>query len=261
MVRHATIAGVQQARPPATSLPQAIGRLIISRERLLLAALGLTVIEIVALLPLVESLHRFTSFVDTVTALVSGIETDGLKAALDGSASSALTLAFGIVAGSLVIAALRVSYLQALVVRSGLPRPQLRRVLWMTLLTAATTSILTVSGYSNGIALLVWIGLTIVTLYADYAIALDGRSLPEALRVSAITMRARARPTIAMLILIFWVELLIELLFQPVFDNQATPISATLLVVALGIRTFVTDCALVTIYRSTPLDDQPTTIS
>jgi len=245
---------VQHARPPATSLPQAIGRLIVARERLLLAALGLTVIEVVSLLPLVESLHLLTSFVNTVTALASGIESDGLNAALDGSWSAALALCSSIVGGSLAIAALRVSYLQALVMRSGLPRPQLRRVLWMTVLIASATSILTVSGLSDGLALLVWIGLTVGTLYADYAIALDGRSLPDALRVSAATLRSRARPSVVMLVLIFWVELLIEVSFQPVFDNDATPISATLLIVALAVRTFVTDCALVTIYRSTPLD-------
>lgn len=252
---------MQHARPPATSLPQAIGRLIIARERLLLAALGLTLIEVVSLLPLVASLHRFTSFVDTVTSLTSGIETDGLNAALDGSGGAALALCSSIVGGSLAVAALRVSYLQALVMRSGLPKPQLRRVLWMTLLIAATTSILIVSGLSGALALLVWISLTVATLYADYAIALDGLTLPESLRASAATLRSRARPSITMLILIFWVEFLIEVIFQPVFDNDATPITASLLIVTLGVRTFVVDCALVTIYRSTPLADQPTTIS
>ena len=255
MLGHATIAGVQQARPPATTLPQAIGRLVLARERLLLAALALTLIQIVSLLPLVESLHQLTSFVNTVTALASGIESDGLNAALDGSWSAGVALCSSIVGGSLAYAALRVSYLQALVLRSGLPRPQLRPVLWMTALQVSGTAILTVAGLSDALSLLVWIGLTFATLYADYAIALDGRSLPEALRVSAATLRSRARPSIAMLVLILWVELVIELIFQPVFDHEATPISATLLIVTLGLRTFVTDCALVTIYRSTPLDD------
>jgi hypothetical protein len=255
MSEPATIVLVQHARPPATSLPQAIGRLIVARERLLLAALALTLIEVVSLLPIVASLHLFTSFVDTVTALATGVESDALDAALDGSASAGIALVSSIVGGSLAIAALRCSYLQALVMRDGLPRPQLRRVLWLTALIASTTAILTVSGLSEGAALVAWMGLTIVTLYADYAIALDGLTLAQSLRASARTLRTRARPSIAILILIFWVELVIELLFQPVFDNDATPISATLLIVTLAIRTFVTDCALVTIYRSTPLDE------
>ena len=257
MLGHATIAHVQDARPPATTLPRAIGRLALARERLLLAALALTLIYYLSLLPLLSSLHDATSFVTTVSALVSGLESDGLRAALDGSWSSALALCSSIVGGSLAYATLRVSYLQALVLRSGLPRPQLRRVLWMTALQAGGTAILTVAGLSAALSLLVWIALTVATLYADYAIALDGRSLPAALRVSATTLRSRARPSLSMLVLILWVELVIELIFQPVFDNEATPISATLLVVTLGLRTFVTDCALVTIYRSTPLADPP----
>ena len=250
-------------RPPGPSLPGAIGRLIIARERLLLAAVALVVIDLVSLLPVVVSLDRLTTFRSVVSNLLGNVDSDGLRTAIDGSTGSGIALAASLIGGSLAGAILRCSYLQALVVRSGLPRPQRSRVLALAALNLAGSGALTVAGLrgdSSALPLLVWIALLVATLYADLAIALDGLSLPRALARSASTLRARMRPSVAVIAAALWFQLVLTALFGSSLLDEATPLSLTLFVVVVAVGTFVSDCALVTIYRSTPLpgEDQQT---
>jgi hypothetical protein len=92
----------------------------------------------------------------------------------------------------------------------------------------------------------------VFTLYADYAIVVDELSLWQALRSSLHVLKRR--PTASLGATAVWLVLSFALAaaLGPTFDDGATPLALTALLVLTGVLGFVLDVCLLTLYRATP---------
>lgn len=105
-------------------------------------------------------------------------------------------------------------------------------------------------------ALLLLLATTPFTLYADYAIVLDGVGVVEGVRRSVQVVRRRlGASALAMVLLVFYLPLVVSAAFNSGFTDS-THVQPAYLVAWLLAGTliqFLTDSVLITLFRRTPL--------
>jgi hypothetical protein len=257
---------MQPGRPrsaPAGETARAIGRLVVSRQALITYLLVLAAYDALAI-GLLSHVVAGAGVEDAAVAQRNGDDADHVLDALGSSPLDhlawwgALLLVFA--GGALLGGWLRSAYLLGLGARGARLRPPLRTMAWMTLFLLLTD--LGFYGFAalgrvDGLALLqiaVLAGLTVFTLYADYAIALDGVSLVRGLVRSLEVVRALPRLTIVIFTLTFFASGTVSALFDPGEGLDATvqPFAFIAAVALLACVQFLTDCALVTVYGMAP---------
>jgi hypothetical protein len=97
----------------------------------------------------------------------------------------------------------------------------------------------------------------VFTLYSDYAIVVDDLSLWQSFR-SSLHVLVR-RPSASLGVTAVWLVLSFALAaaLGPTFDNGATPLALTALLVLTGVLGYALDVCLLTLYRATPPPPTP----
>ena len=92
----------------------------------------------------------------------------------------------------------------------------------------------------------------VFTLYADYAIVVDDIGLWQAFRASLNVVKRRPAASLAATAVWLTFSFVLDNSLGPSFDNGATPLTVTALLVGTGVLSFALDICLITLYRATP---------
>jgi hypothetical protein len=240
-------------------------RLALARQQLLLVAVAMVLLDASALSAVIGALGRTGAFGEYARAVYDESRTlaDAFGRATGGNGACAAAVLLYVAARPWPLAWLRASYIRGLAGKGGLPRPSRRSVVWLVLLDVliGTPLSFVIGGLEK--ADLASLGAPILlialvfTLYADYAIVVDELSLWQALRSSLHVLKRR--PTASLGATAVWLVLSFALAaaLGPTFDDGATPLALTALLVLTGVLGFVLDVCLLTLYRATPPPPAP----
>jgi hypothetical protein len=242
------------------SLLATMWRLAISRQQLLLVALGMVLLDGSAVAAAIGALEQAGTFASFASAIYDEPRT--LADALDRAVGGNLACSVAVVLYALVrpwpLAWIRASYIRALATTGGFPRPAWPSVVRLVLLDVCIGTPL---GFGIGIlekADVPEIGPPIVlavlvfTLYADYAIVIDDIGLRPAFRSSLHVLLRRPGASLGVMAVWLTLSFVVSASLGPSFDSGATPLVLTVLAVATGVLAFAVDVCLLTLYRATP---------
>ena len=156
------------------------------------------------------------------------------------------------------LAWLRAAYIRGLCTKSGLPRPTWTSVIRLVLLDVlvGTPLAFAIGGLEKadqaalGAPLLLIV--LVFTLYTDYAIVVDELSLWQAFRSSLHVLLRRPSASLGVTAVWLVFSFALAAALGPTFDNGATPLALTALLVLTGVLGFGLDVCLLTLYRATP---------
>jgi hypothetical protein len=242
------------------SLLAAMWRLAVARQQLLLVALGMVLLDASALSAVIGALKRASAFDSFASAIFDESRTlaDALDRAVGGNVACVAAVLLYVVVRPWPLAWIRASYIRALATTGGFPRPNWPTVVRLVLLDVCIGTPLAFGiGFleKGGIAALelpILLAVLVFTLYADYAIVIDDLGVLQSFRASLhVLMR---RPAASLGATAVWLLLYFILAgsLGPSFDNGATPLELTALLVFTGILGFALDVCLITLYRATP---------
>jgi len=242
------------------SLLAMMWRLAHARQQLLLVALGMVLLDTSALSAVIGALRQMATF-DRYSSDVfdeSRTLADALDRAVGGNAACIAAVVLYVAVRPWPMAWVRASYIRALATTGGFPRPSWPSVVRLVLLDVCIGTPL-----AFGIGILekgdiaalgppILLAVLVFTLYSDYAIVIDDLTLVESLRASLHVLRRR--PGASLGITAAWLILSFVLAgaLGPSFDNGATPLALTALLVFTGVLGFALDVCLITLYRATP---------
>jgi hypothetical protein len=240
-------------------------RLALARQQLLLVAVAMVLLDASALSAVIGALKQTDSFADYASAVYDESRTlaDALGRATGGNAACAAAVLLYVVARPWPLAWLRASYIRGLYGKGGLPRPTWTSVVRLVLLDVlvGTPLAFAIGGLekadlaSLGAPLLLIV--LVFTLYSDYAIVVDDLTLWQSFRSSLHVLLRR--PSASLGVTAVWLILSFALAASlgPTFDNGATPLALTALLVLTGVLSYALDVCLLTLYRATPPPPTP----
>lgn len=242
------------------SLLATMWRLAISRQQLLLVALGMVLLDGSAVAAAIGALEQAGTFASFASAIYDEPRTlaDALDRAVGGNLACAAAVVLYVLVRPWPLAWIRASYIRALATTGGFPRPAWTTVIRLVLLDVCIGTPL---GFGIGIlekADLPAIGPPVVlavlvfTLYADYAIVIDDVSLRQSFRSSLNVLLRRPAASLGVMALWLTLSFIVSASLGPSFDSGATPLALTALTVATGVLAFAVDVCLITLYRATP---------
>lgn len=242
------------------SLLATMWRLAISRQQLLLIALGMVLLDGSAVAAVIGALEQAGTFASFASAIYDEPRTlaDALDRAVGGNLACAAAVVLYVLVRPWPLAWIRASYIRALATTGGFPRPAWPSVIRLVLLDVCIGTPL---GFGIGIlekADLPEIGPPVVlavlvfTLYADYAIVIDDIGLRQALRSSLHVLMRRPGASLGVMALWLTLSFVVSASLGPSFDSGATPLALTALAVFTGVLAFAVDICLITLYRATP---------
>jgi hypothetical protein len=242
------------------SLLATMWRLAVARQQLLLIALGMVLLDASALSAVIGALRRMHTFDGFASAVYDESRTlaDALDSALGGNAACALAVVLYVAVRPWPMAWIRASYIRALATTGGLARPA-----WATVLRLVLLDVCIGAPLAFGIGVLekadlaalglpVLLGVLVFTLYADYAIVIDDVGLLESFRASLNVLLRRPRASLGVTAAWLFLTYVLAASLGPSFDDGATPLVLTALLVVTGVLGFALDVCLITLYRATP---------
>jgi hypothetical protein len=242
-------------------------RLALARQQLLLVAVAMVLLDASALSAVIGALGQADTFSDYARAVYDESRTlaDALGRATGGNLACAAAVLLYVAARPWPLAWLRASYIRGLVGKGGLPRPTWTSVVRLVLLDVlvGTPLTLAIGGLEKadmaalGAPLLLLV--LVFTLYADYAIVVDDLSLPQALRSSLHVLLRRPSASLGATAVWLVFSFALASALGPSFDDGATPLALTALLVLTGVLGYALDVCLLTLYRATPPPPPPTT--
>jgi hypothetical protein len=247
------------------SLLATMWRLAISRQQLLLVALGMVLLDGSAVAAVIGALEQAGTFASFSSAIYDEPRTlaDALDRAVGGNLACLAAVVLYVLVRPWPLAWIRASYIRALATTGGFPRPAWPAVIRLVLLDVCIGTPL---GFGVGIlekADLPEIGPPVVlavlvfTLYADYAIVIDDLGLRQAFRSSLHVLMRRPGASLGVMALWLTLSFVISASLGPSFDSGATPLALTALAVGSGVLAFAVDICLITLYRATPPPPEP----
>ena len=247
------------------SLLATMWRLAVSRQQLLLVALGMVLLDGSAVAAVIGALEQAGTFASFASGIYDEPRTlaDALDRAVGGNLACTAAVVLYVLVRPWPLAWIRASYIRALATTGGFPRPAWPSVIRLVLLDVCIGTPL---GFGVGIlekADLPEIGPPVVlavlvfTLYADYAIVIDGVGLRQAFRSSLHVLLRRPGASLGVMALWLTLSFIISASLGPSFDSGATPLALTALAVAGGLLAFAIDVCLITLYRATPPPPEP----
>ena len=238
-------------------------RLAIARQQLLLVVLAMVLLDGSAAAAVVAALDQagtFASFADGIFHEARSVA-DALDLARGGDVPGAIALAVYVLVRPWPLAWLRASYIRALATTGGLPRPAWRTVVSLVLLDVCVATPLTIAtgllekgdlpALGTPLLLLVFV----LTLYADFAIVIDGTGFLGSFRASMHVLLARPGASFGAVAAWLVLAFTLSASLGPSFDSGATPLALTALLVFTGALWFALDVCLITLYRGTPPHD------
>jgi hypothetical protein len=235
-------------------------RLALARQQLLLVAVAMVLLDASALSAVIGALSRADTFSDFSRAIYDESRTlaDALGRATGGNGACAAAIALYVVARPWPLAWLRAAYIRGLCTKSGLPRPTWTSVIRLVLLDVlvGTPLAFAIGGLEKadqaalGAPLLLIV--LVFTLYTDYAIVVDELSLWQAFRSSLHVLLRRPSASLGVTAVWLVFSFALAAALGPTFDNGATPLALTALLVLTGVLGFGLDVCLLTLYRATP---------
>jgi hypothetical protein len=235
-------------------------RLAVARQLLLLVILAMVLLDasaVAAVVSVLDGTGTFASFADGLFHESRSVA-DGLDLASGGDAPSAVALAAYVLVRPWPMAWLRASYIRALATTGGLPRPAWRTVVSLVLLDMLVATPLAIvlglleksdlPALGTPLLLLVFV----LTLYADFAIVIDGTGLIGSFRASLHVLLARPGPSFGATAAWLTFAFILSASLAPSFESGATPLTLTALLLFTGLLWFALDCCLITLYRATP---------
>jgi hypothetical protein len=240
-------------------------RLALARQQLLLVAVAMVLLDASALSAVIGALGRTDTFADYSRAIYDESRTlaDALGRAGGGNWACAAAILLYVAARPWPLAWLRASYIRGLAGKGGLPRPTWTSVVGLVLLDVliGTPLAFAIGGLekadlaSLGAPLLLIV--LVFTLYADYAIVVDELNLWQALRASLHVLGRRPSASLGATAVWLVFSFTLASALGPSFDNGATPLALTALLVLTGVLGFGLDVCLLTLYRATPPPPPP----
>jgi hypothetical protein len=235
-------------------------RLAVARQQLLLVALGMVLLDASALSAVIGALRRMHTFDSFASAVYDESRTlaDALDRAVGGNAACALAVLLYVVARPWPLAWIRASYIRALATTGGFPRPAWSAVIRLVLLDVCIGTPL---AFGIGIlekadlpalGLPILLAVLVFTLYADYAIVIDDVGLWESFRASLNVLLRRPRASLGVTAAWLFLTYVLTAALSSSFDDGATPLVLTILLVFTGVLGFALDICLITLYRATP---------
>ncbi|MDX6629672.1 MAG: hypothetical protein QOH00_1918 [Gaiellales bacterium] len=240
-------------------------RLALARQQLVLVAVAMVLLDASALSAVIGALARAGTFSEFSHAIYDETRTlaDAFGRATGGDAACAAAVLLYVAARPWPLAWLRASYIGGLSGKGGLPRPAWTAVVRLVLLDVCvgTPLAFVIGGLEKADLAALGAPLLLVvlvfTLYTDYAIVVDDLSLWQASRSSLHVLLRR--PSASLGVTAVWLVLSFALAaaLGPSFDNGATPLALTALLVLTGVLGFALDVCLLTLYRATPPPPAP----
>jgi hypothetical protein len=240
-------------------------RLFATRQRLIGFLVVIEVVNAVFLACIAWSVDGLGSFSRIARDVF--LESQPLERAIDSLGSPRLGPVAALVAfvlvSAFVVGWLRGCFLLSLIGESATFRPPRRVVLRLTaygiLTNVALLGVIELGDDGAAlaaIALVLFLVVAVVTLYADYAIVVDDVGLVSALARSAVTVRTTL--AISSGLWIVWEVLVpatVDRIFNGGFEDKTyvEPTYLAAYLVVLALIQFVTDISLITVYRATPL--------
>jgi hypothetical protein len=242
------------------SLLATMWRLAVARQQLLLVALGMVLLDASALSAVIGALRRMHTFDGFASAVYDESRTlaDALGRAFGGNAACALAVLLYVVARPWPMAWIRASYIRALATTGGFPRPAWPAVVRLVLLDVCIGTPLAFGiGFLEkadleALGLPVLLAVLVFTLYADYAIVIDDVGLWQSFRASLHVLLRRPRASLGVTAAWLFLTYILAGTLGPSFDDGATPLVLTALLVFTGLLGFALDICLITLYRATP---------
>jgi hypothetical protein len=209
-----------------------------------------------------KQMRTFDSFASAVYD-ESRTLADALDRAVGGNGACALAVLLYVVARPWPLAWIRASYIRALATTGGFPRPAWPSVIRLVLLDVCIGSPL---AFGIGIlekadlpalGLPVLLAVLVFTLYADYAIVIDDVGLWQSFRASLNVLLRRPSASLGITAAWLFLTYILSGALGPSFDDGATPLVLTALLVFTGVLGFALDVCLITLYRATPPPPDP----
>jgi len=243
-------------------------RLALARQQLLLVAVAMVLLDASALLAVIGALGRADTFAGVASAIYDEPRTlaDALGRALGGSGASAAAVVLYVAVLPWPLSWLRAAYIRGLAGKGGLPRPTWKSVVRLVLLDVliGTPLAFAIGGLEKadqaalGAPLLLLV--LVFTLYADYAIVIDDLNLWQALRASLHVLLRHPSASLGATAVWLVLSFILSGALQPSFDNGATPLALTALLVLTGVLGYAIDVCLLTLYRATPPPPDPSSV-
>src|SRR5664279_5015363 len=242
------------------SLLAMMWRLAHARQQLLLVALGMVLLDTSALSAVIGALRQMATFDSYSSDVFDETRTlaDALDRAAGGNGACIAAVALYVLVRPWPLAWVRASYIRALATTGGFPRPDWTAVVRLVLLDvcigtplAFGTGILEKAGLA-ALGPPILLAVLVFTLYSDYAIVIDDVSLWESFRASLHVLKRRPRESLGLTALWLVLSYMLAAALGPSFDNGATPLTLTALLVFTGLLGFAFDVCLITLYRATP---------
>jgi hypothetical protein len=236
-------------------------RRFVARQHLIAFPAAITAFHAVLLVPLAISLDHVSSFSAYARAVYH--EDDLLSMAWDRFADPRVSVWLGfaalVVGQALVEAWLRPGFLQGLVGEGATLRPPrklaLRIGLYSLIFDGLSLAISGVAELNTVVALLLYLALTALFLYGDYAIVVDDVGVVEGVHRSLRVARAALGTTLAVVVIgEFLILPLLLALFGGGFDDTSYVFPPYLLafVLAEAVLQYALDVALITVYTNVP---------
>jgi hypothetical protein len=241
-------------------------RLALARQQLVLIAVLLVALDASALLAVIGALKQADTFADFGRALFDESRTlaDALDRVFDGSGASAAALVLYVFVRPWPMSWLRASYIKALYTAGSLlPRPTWPSVARLVVLDVCigTPLAFAIGGLEKAdqaaLAAPIILLVLVFTLYADYAIVVDDIGLWQAFRASLNVVKRRPAASLAATAVWLTFSFVLDNGLGPSFDNGATPLTVTALLIGTGVLSFALDICLITLYRATPPPPEP----
>ncbi|HEY3614303.1 MAG TPA: hypothetical protein VGK92_11385 [Gaiellales bacterium] len=246
------------------SLLAAMWRLAVARQQLLLVALGMVLLDASALSAAIGALKQMRTFDGFASAVYDESRTlaDALDHAAGGNLACALAVVLYVGARPWPLAWIRAAYIRSLATTGGFPRPAWPIVIRLVLLDVCIGTPLAFGiGFLEkadlpALGLPVLLAVLVFTLYADYAIVIDDVGLWESFRASLNVLLRRPGASLGVTAAWLFLTYILSGALGPSFDDGATPLTLTALLVFTGLLGFALDVCLITLYRATPPPEQ-----
>jgi hypothetical protein len=242
------------------SLLAMMWRLAHARQQLLLVALGMVLLDTSALSAVIGALRQISTFAAFASDVFDEPRTlaDGLDRAVGGNGACIVAVAIYVLVRPWPLAWVRASYIRALATTGGFPRPRWPAVVRLVLLDVCIGTPL-----AFGIGILekgdiaalgppILLAVFVFTLYSDYAIVIDDVTLVQSFRSSLHVLLRRPGASLGLTAIWLILSFVLAEALGPSFDNGATPLALTALLVLTGVLGFALDVCLITLYRATP---------
>jgi hypothetical protein len=235
-------------------------RLALARQHLLLVSLGMVLLDAAAVAAAIGALRQGDTFASFSSALFDESRTlaDALDRAVGGSGACAAAVLIYVAVRPWPLAWIRAAYIKALATTGGFPRPAWRSVIRLVLLDVCVGAPL-----AFGIGILekadlpalgppLLLAALMFTLYADYAIVIDDLGVWQSFRSSVHVLLRRPGASLGITAVWLLFSFILAASLGPSFDDGATPLALTALLVFTGLLGFALDVCLITLYRATP---------